>query len=372
MQLINGSKFLAVSAFGAHDKAGREHLVIVAKSSWRIPDQGQRARPIEPQPIVEADLYAGEPGMSALLYGSDILHRKPKCDVLLNANGHAPEGKPVAELLAGFRIGNLQKLIKVHGKRQWHKRLGVYALSAAEPFLSMPLHFGLAFGGMRPIRGSEKEGKPTLFESLLTNPAGIGWGGKQTEGDLDGAPAPSLEAMNDPVRSPGGDHAPVAFSAIGRHWQPRAGFAGTYDDAWLRDVFPFLPADFDDRFNQCAPVDQQIDYPVGGEEVVLLNMMKDQPQVRFVLPNLQTVPIAILDVRYKTHTPTVVVDTLYFEPDEHRFSAVWRASIPLKRGIHEIKTVSIGALARQQLDAEIAGGGCKNCGKTESGLETEA
>ena len=48
--------------------------------------------------------------------------------------------------------------------------------------------------------------------------------------------------------------------------------AGTYDQHWLDEVFPFLPADFDDRYYQAAPEDQWLDEPQGGEEVMLVNL----------------------------------------------------------------------------------------------------
>ena len=54
--------------------------------------------------------------------------------------------------------------------------------------------------------------------------------------------------------------------------QPRYPYAGTYDQHWIDEVFPFLPADFDDRYYQAAPEDQWIDEPQGGEEVVLVNL----------------------------------------------------------------------------------------------------
>ena len=60
------------------------------------------------------------------------------------------------------------------------------------------------------------------------------------------------------VRDPHSDYAPVAFGPLGRGWPLRARFGGTYDDKWLKDDFPFLPKDFDERYYQAAPEDQQI------------------------------------------------------------------------------------------------------------------
>ncbi|MFC4161721.1 DUF2169 family type VI secretion system accessory protein [Chitinimonas lacunae] len=363
MQILAGSKHLSVHIVSAHDVAGREHLVLLAKSTWSIPEPGQRPQPLPPQPLVEADLYVGEPGLSAMRYGSDLARFKPRCDVLFDAMAHAPEGRPVRELVVGFRLGQLRKLINVHGPRQWSRRLGGYSIGRAEPFLAMPLHYGMAFGGTRVWQRDDE----TLTEALLSNPAGLGWAGPRTLDQLDGSAAPSLEVPNEPIERPDGPYRPIALSAVGRHWQPRAGYAGTYDARWRRETFPFLPEDFDERFHQCAPEDQQIDYPRGGEEVVLLNLIKDRSEVRFRLPQLDRVPMRVLRDDYRIEKLNPVVDTLFFETEESRFSAVWRASLPLRRGVHEVQAVAFSQLAQERLNRLASGdSNCPGCGASVS------
>ena len=214
--------------------------------------------------------------------------------------------------------------------------------------------------------------EPSNFsEALPTNPDGIGWFGKHTLGDIDGAPAPSLEAPDHPIKTPGGRHKAVAFSAVARHWEPRKNYAGTYDDVWQKNVFPFLPEDFDERFHQCAPEDQQTDYPRGGEPVVLRHLMAGRKEVRFRLPALDTVKFRVLRTDYSSEMPAPVVDTLYFEPDEGRFSAVWRASTPIRHRLHEFATIAIGPVDPAWWEAMESGaaGGCAGCsepGSTEA------
>ena len=364
MEILVASKHLIAEMTTALDVKGREHLVLVIKASWQIPLAGQRPRPIAPSPLSPADEFYGAPGESAMRYGGDFARFKPRCDVLLDACAHAPDGKPVRELLVGFKLGKLQKGIKVLGPRTWRKRLGMLGLSDPEPFVSMPLHYGMAFGGTRQYPKSRDE---TLSEALLENPSGIGWAGPQTSGNLDDVPAPSLEAMGDPITSPTGKHKPTAFSAVGRHWQPRPQYAGTYDAKWLHDVCPFLPEDFDEQYNQCAPQDQQIDYPKGGEEVVLANMVPGRSSVHFQLPRLDTMQVRILRKDYTIDVPTAVVDTLYFEPDQGRFSAVWRVSVPIKRRIQEFDIVAIGPVDVDWWHNKIMGldgEGCAGCGSS--------
>ena len=149
MEVIVGGKHLAGSATVALDVTGREHLVLVAKATWRIPGPGERARPLEPQPLEPADVFVGEHGQSAMLYGTDFARFKPKCDVLFRASAHAPNGAPVRQMTVGWQVGPLKKGLHVVGSRTWRKRFGVVSLGKPEPFLQMPLHFGLAFGGTR-------------------------------------------------------------------------------------------------------------------------------------------------------------------------------------------------------------------------------
>lgn len=360
MELVVASKNLIAEVVPALDVEGREHLVIVVKASWRIPAAGQRPMPIPPSPFEPSDVYAGEPGQSAMLYGSDLVRFKPRCDVLFNAQAHSPTGEPVTEMLVGWRVGALEKGLRVIGPRTWQRTLGWTSLSSPEPFIKMPLHFGLAFGGTR----SWEKGSEEWSEALLSNPSGIGWFGKQSKDQIDGAPAPCLESIMEPVSKPDGNHIPSAFSAVGRHWAPRKDYAGTYDEQWQRDVAPFLPADFDEHFHQCAPEDQQMDYPQGGESVVLKHMMAGRPDVRFALPRLDHMKVRVMRTDYSTEEPPVLADTLYFEPDDERFSVVWRSSIPIRRRIQEFEAVAIGPINSQWWSAKTSGvqSGCAGCG----------
>lgn len=368
MELIVGSRHLLVDMFTALDAAAHEHLVVIAKASWRIPEPGQRPTPLPPTPLAATDEYVGEPGESAMRYGCDFVRFKPRCDLLFDASAHSPDGRPVTELGVGWRVGSVQKTLKVTGPRTWQQRFGL-TLSKPQPFTQLPLHYGLAFGGTRHYDRGRGRDKDTLCEALPSNPDGIGWAGEHTLGQMSGQPAPCLEAPDKPVRRPDDAREPIAFSAIGRHWAPRKDYAGTYDERWRAEVFPFLPEDFDERYHQCAPVDQQIDYPKGGEEVVLLHMMPGRAQVRFTLPRFDHLKMRILRRDYTTENPVPVVDTLYVEPDAGRFSAIWRASVPIRRRLQEFDTLAVGPVNAQWWREKVLGlgeGGCKGCGPHEA------
>jgi len=184
MELVCQSKHLDIAYYTALDTAGREHLVIISKATWRIPEPGQRPRPLPPCPLVVSDEYYGAPGESAMRYGDDFVRYKPRCDLLFDACAHAPDQKPVAQLTTEVRIGDWYKTICVTGNRHWQKKGRNLVPSRPEPFTTMPLHYGHAFGGTRPYQ----ENGQTLHEAHGDNLAGIGWGGEKTWRDLAGEP----------------------------------------------------------------------------------------------------------------------------------------------------------------------------------------
>ncbi|MBI3230758.1 MAG: DUF2169 domain-containing protein [Burkholderiales bacterium] len=339
----------------AVDKTGQEHLLIIVKGSWQF--SNGVVRPMAAMPVQYSDICTAN---SIPLYESDFAPTKPRCDVLFSARAYAPDGKPVRELLAGYQIGAHQKILRVHGPRTWQGENA--AAGNAEEFLTMPLHYGFAFGGTRPLPQAGQS------ESYAANPLGCGY--STDPAAVAGLVMPSLEAHNQAILRPDEQYPPAALSVLARNWLPRRPLSGTYDAAWKRDVFPFLPEDFDTRFYQAAPEDQQIDYPQGGEEVVLWNLMPKQAEMRFKLPRLDKVPVRILMRDFTIEQPKVVVDTLFFEPDQARFTAVWRTSIPIKRRIQDVKTIAIAGICKNWWEAKIVGmDACTNCAKQRSTQE---
>ena len=157
---------------------------------------------------------------------------------------------------------------------------------------------------------------------------------------MDGKPLPNTEESGNKITNPKGKYGPMAFGPMGRAWQPRIKWAGTYDQKWLDNTFPFLPPDFDDHYYQAAPADQQMDYPQAGEQVELLNLTP-QGRAAFKLPE-EDIPIVFhLRNGQKKETNTVL-DTFLAEPEQKRFMLTWRACIPLLRNIYEVREVTAG------------------------------
>jgi hypothetical protein len=334
MELVNTTRLVAEYTMTT-DKHGRESLVVAAKGTFGIPADPGRVPALldEQEPLVTCDTFTGEPGFSAPLYETDFSPPKPRCDVLLNGRCYAPGGVPQERVTVGLRVGSVSKCFTVVGRRVYRMALlyGVTA-SAAEPFTVMPLSYDNAYGGVD--RTNEDPGQHKWYPS---NHVGVGYHPRAPAQALEGRPLPNTEQTGRPVTKPGGDYAPMAFGPLGRAWQQRIRWAGTYDQAWLDTKFPFLPDDFDDRYFQCAPEDQQVDHPVGGEEVELLNLTPGG-RCEFRLPTLDLV----FEYFYKNGRRAKkhgVIDTVMIEPDRGHFTMTWRAALPLRRNLHELASV---------------------------------
>lgn len=362
MRVVSGTKKLAVAITTTFDAQGREHLIIVTKATWRIPESGQRPCPLPPQALSQVDQFYGEPGVSPLRYGDDFARYKPRCDVLFDAHACAPGGHPVTALAVRARVGTMCKEIKVQGPRTWRKGLATCHASSPSTFTAIPLHYGFAFGGTHPY--VDRKGQ-TLTDTFLDNPVGAGWSGPHTQDAALSTPLPCLEDFDDPISSSVARHRPVALSPIPRQSPQRIVYAGTYDEAWRTSQFPLPPQDFDEHFHQCAPQDQQIEHPRGGEEVELIHLLADRPALHFYLPDLRST-VRVLRTDYSVESLPAVVDTLFFETQANRFSAVWRASTPIRRRLQEFDTIAVGPVDPSWWQAKSLGieGECAGCRQT--------
>ena len=338
MELLNATKMRAGYTMGLKPD-GRELLVVVVKGTFNFPKPGQEPELADKQAeLVMADEFTGEPGLSAPRYESDFSPVKPRCDVVLNGSAYAPEGRAVKRVKVRLRVGSLGKSFTVIGNRYWQNWLGFVWRTGPEPFVKMPISYDNAFGGVD--RTNEKRER-----FFVPNPAGRGYHYHLGKKVIHGKPLPNTEQNGRAVRWPRSKrHRPMAFGPIGRGWQPRPKLAGTYDQKWIDNVFPFLPADFDERYYQCAPADQQTDHLKGGEEVSLQNLTREG-RTSFRVPKID-LPITFYPKNYEEKEVKPLCDTLIIEPDLNRFIMVWRASLPLKRNMFEIGQVIAGRMPR--------------------------
>jgi len=179
------------------------------------------------------------------------------------------------------------------------------------------------------------------------NHVGTGFIGKRTAERVEGLKLPNLEEPRNLINAWNSRPRPAGFGFYGRGWAPRLAYAGTYDDKYMKERHPLLPADFSFRFFNGAHPDLQVGgYLRGDEEVDLLNICPEASRVHFRLPGVApkisvsrwTVPPeqwvqehAGPDGSLPSELPLVeeslktVLDTLVFVPDRGVFYEVFRA-----------------------------------------------
>jgi len=340
MNLINATGMAAGYTLGV-DKDARESLVVVVKGTFLIPKNASEEPVLAPEqvPLITADEFSGEPGFSAPIYETDYAPRKPRCDVLLNGSAYAPGGRPTDRVTVSLRVGTMRKSFDVVGDRVWQASALSLGAIAPKPFAKMPISYDRAFGGVDKAKGD-----PATYRFFPSNHAGVGWHEYMDTKFLDGTALPNTEETGQPIRKANGTYRPMAFGPVARGWQPRPKWAGTYDQKWLDETFPFLPKDFDERYFQSAPEDQQTDYLKGGEEVELVNLTP-AGRTLFRIPTVD-MPVEFTSRGGSDHAETIpVIDTLIFEPDINRFAVVWRISKSLRRNIFEIVRIVAGRMS---------------------------
>jgi len=346
VELINATRMAAGYTMGL-EPSGRELLVVVIKGTFRLPLPGEPAGHFaladEQRPLVMADTFTGEPGFSAPAHEVDFAPRKPACDILLLGSAHAPQGRPATRVDVGLRVGAWQKTMAVLGPRHWEWRPGRVSASPPGVFVQQPISYDVAFGGTDLRHEDAAE-----HAAFMANPVGRGFHRHLRPDWLEGALLPATEESGQSVRDPRGDYRPMAFGPVGRGWSTRACFAGTYDEAWLADHFPFLPPDFDERYYQAAPADQQVplDHFRRGPVQVLLANLTPEGQSRFTVPHLEA-PVHVFPKRGGREDYTASLDTVVIEPDAGRFTLSWRVARPLKKSMHEIAQVLVGRKGRE-------------------------
>lgn len=330
MDLVNDTPF-AAERFLMLGGDGLERLVVVVKATFVAAPGAPRVAD-EQAPVATADAYRGEPATSSLVEAADAVTFKPATDVLVRGFAYTAPSDRTA-VLAAFRVGPLQKGIRVVGDRRWERTLGFVRSSAPAPFARMELAWERAFGGADASR-------PDAPDACAENPVGVGFRARGSRLPVDGAPLPNLEDPAAPVRSPGDRPAPRAFGLVAPHWAPRSRHAGTYDDAWRKDRHPLLPEDFDARFFQVAPPDQVFPGYVRGGEPVVVAGMTQEGGLSFALPALA--PHAAVRVGDEDERLGGACDTVAIDCEQRTVTVTWRAALVVQGRVGRVRWVRIG------------------------------
>ena len=333
MRLLNFTPFSAGITVVVN-KYGREFVLAVNKGTFAIREDGTCSIAEAQQPLAYADECYDEPGLSSVRYESDFALHKPATDVIVNGSAWASQGRAAFQVDVSLEISTIRKTIRVFGDRQWeYLPVEGYRATTPEPFLSMPIMYERSFGGP-DLSVKDRAQRPTH----PGNPVGPGFHGG-LHNQIAGTRLPNIENPYDLIRQPGQAVGPVGLGIVARNWRPRFQWAGTYDETWRENYFPFLPPDFDDRFFLSAPADQCCAYLRGGERLTLTNATPDGRLV-FDVPSI-TMPITLVH-RKGSDVFDPLLDTLIIEPDLRRFLITWRAAFPLLCKPTDVSQVWIG------------------------------
>lgn len=324
-QLDNRTPYAAERTW-VRDRDGAEIWLVAVKCSFDISPDGETSIAPEQPPVAQAPVFVDESApQPSLLYEMDLVRTKLTTDVLLIGHAHAPGGVPVTQIDVGMRVGPVAKRLRVTGDRVW---LGG-SPSEPQPFTTMPLVWERAYGGVDPWT---REAPNPQFDTR--NPVGTGFALEAAHAK--GMRLPNIEYPDQCVRAWSDRPEPAGFGPLCNHWQPRAGFAGTYDEVWQKERLPLLPVDFDDRHYQCAPTDQQAPQFMVGDEPVLMVHLAQQSEIRFTLPRvlLGLETFFSDDTRVLHERPQL--HTVILEPTAMRVSLVWHSALQCHPKVHKL------------------------------------
>lgn len=381
------------------------------------------ARAAEPAALVFSDAYHGEINRSSVKFESDLAQTKPRCDVIVIGAAHSPSGEPEPRVEVGLRVHRpealpgrgeagtlLEHRLVVHGPRAFVRggeageaaasapSPGGWRLTDPEPFVSLPVRYEHAFGGELKVHAGDAaadrlddasrlsdearakhpdgDAAPIAHTACMYNHLGAGWleGWYADALEVDRWPAPRIEAPGAEITAATFDRLvrgevragelpellPRGLGVVAKPWQPRLARAGTFDDRWLAERWPNMPADFDMAYWNGAHPDMQCDYLFGGEVVELWNLLPSSaPGVtleggrrlcRFTVPDAG-VAARVTNTSGEKAWGALAIDTLIVDLEEMRLSLVWRIVVPAGR----VSSAVLASLA-ELLEAEAAGG----------------
>ena len=334
MQLTENTSGMPADLSIFVDKEGRDRCVVAVKGTFDVGRDGRARLAARQIPLVYADEHHGSPASTSVRYESDFSPPKPLTDVLVSGSAFAPGGRPVRQMTVRLESRWIAKDVLVTGERHWESRILGIRQSTPEPFLELPLRWERSFGGSDYSHQS-----PRFHGAELRNPVGVGFHLNHATASIEGRPLPNLEAPRNPMVRWNDKPTPCGVGFVGRGWQPRIAYAGTYDDRWLENRAPFLPGDFDPRYFQAAPEDQQIPHPKAGETFVCHGMTRDG-FFKAILPDVK-VPVRFRFVDHDVRKQAQL-DTILLEPGDMRMQLVWHAEVLLPKKLVALREIEVG------------------------------
>jgi len=326
MTFANASHFAAL-AVPSTGPDGRDVVIAIVKATFVRRRDGRAALADQQAPVrVVDEPHFPEMPESSVRYPSDICIEKRGTDVVVV--GDAIARRPTSVLDISARVRDRDVLLRVHGERVYYRGGAGIVVGPAAPFERKAIVYERAYGGTSADLATVERRNP------------VGRGIARVAGELAGTTAPQIEHPARPILSAEDRPNPVGLGALGGHWLPRCGYAGTFDDTWLRSRMPLMPLDFDLRFNNVAHPDLQFEDPlVAGDRVSILGMHEDGLW-GFDVP---AVPVQVCARLHDGRRITVhpAIDTVLLEPGKDEVQLTFRQAFPIGRGKSLLREIRV-------------------------------
>ncbi|MBK8251556.1 MAG: DUF2169 domain-containing protein [Polyangiaceae bacterium] len=264
---------------------------------------------LEPRPVQTDDVTFGKNPTRSVEHPAETAPYLSKCDIVLTGFAYGGGRSSTAVRLAIFREQSplLDKTIHVFGERN--------AAGQPVPFDKVSLTYEKTLGG----------------SGIAANPVGT--------------QKPQLVDPKDAQK-------PACFGPISRFWPVRKTLAVQLDSGPFFSASPTpskltTPAPW--SFFQAAPIEQQTEYLLGNEWIVLDGMSPNTPRVNSRLPNLR--PAGRLRMGSIEKDLPLLLDMLIIKADALECFAVFRGASPVES---HSSTIEFAAALSSRTPAEWA------------------
>ncbi len=320
MQLWDIEKHPDLSIKGRfqRDQNGDEVWVVVGKRSWRfvgsIWDEQQASE------IYDDPIYIGKAGLSAMKADHEFSVVKTNTDVLIFGKARSYAKKAVTYHECRLLIdGHIDKTIAVLGDRQWIEHGGSVTLSKPRPFIEKEIDYSCAIGGDLRNR--------------------LGGGIADTKGELLQQKVPSVFYPTEDWSATPKNTRVAGFGPLPPFFGARQQYAGTFDDDWLENRKPLYPVDFDRRFYQSAPQDQQCKGFLSGGERLLISGFCHNDALTFRFP--KEMYIAEAQFKNSNYRVDMQISTVFIDTESRTLSISYSATFPCQGEEHLLVSTKV-------------------------------
>jgi hypothetical protein len=271
---------------------GSLRLVVIAKAAFSM-----TSTPMDPADaprIYLRDAFYRDRPMGRVVASSDVVPGRTRVDVTLDGHAQAPGGEAVTEM-------TVRLTLRQQGSAAIDKSLlivGDEGDDGPKPFVKMPVGYERAPQGQGP--------------------------GATPIGVMDGEHA-NIRDPSDPMRAAG-------FGALAAIWPARRRLLTAPQRKLLKQPVMELAADFDWRYFQAAPPDQQLDNLAPDATIVISGFDADQSSLEAQLPEAEARGVIFgLDATNEKRPGELSfrADSLHIDADRAQCVVTWRAIVEL-------------------------------------------